>query len=112
MTDQGQRVGQGGNGLIGSAKRHGAEVGGRVVAQAPFPAGQAVQAIIMEDHRLAIGRQLDIKFDRIAPRAGRLERGQRIFQARHRGSTAPCGAMAGSNKRSHASPNTSVEGRS
>jgi hypothetical protein len=57
-----------------------AEVGGGVVAQPARRARQALQAIVMEDHGVAVGGQLDVQLDRIAAGAGGLEGGQGVLR--------------------------------
>ena len=78
------------------ASRRSAEIGGGVVAEAALlrrSSGSSV--VVVEDHRLAVGRQLDVELDAVAGGAGGLEGAQGILRRRRPGSTARGGRSAG-----------------
>ncbi len=79
VADQGQGVGQGGDGLVRAGQAQAAEVGGGVVGQAAGRAGQPVEFAVVEHHGLAVSRQLHVQLNAVAMGAGGLESGQGVF---------------------------------
>ena len=80
MADDGQGFRQGGDGLVRAGQGQRLQVGSVEVAHATLAASQPLQGGVVEDHGLAVRRQLHVELDAVVVLTGQLERLQRVFR--------------------------------
>ena len=73
MTDLDQGLSQGRDGLVGTTQVQPGQISGRVVAKASSCPSQALEAVVVEHHGLAVGGKAHIKLDSVAGRKGGLK---------------------------------------
>ena len=78
-VDQGEHLAEGGNGLLRSAKRKRAKLGGAKVTELAFASDHAVEGVVVEDHHLAVARELNVKLNAKALLAGQVKGGTGVL---------------------------------
>ena len=80
MAHERQRLQQGRDGLVSTGEPQFTKIGGAAIADLSRDASHPHQVVVVEDHCLAVCRQLHVQLDAIAGGASSLEGGQGILR--------------------------------